>query len=131
MRQRLDAVYAALLAVYNTDDLSACIDADVAFHQAIAEASHNMLIGHLTSSLMRVIHGHISTNLEHLHTRAPRWNLLEGQHQAIWQAIREHKPQEAAAAASDHIKFVRQSIEDNAQEGERRSSALRRMGDVA
>jgi GntR family transcriptional repressor for pyruvate dehydrogenase complex len=123
---RLDAVHSALEASYSSGDLALCIDADVAFHQAIAEASHNVLIGHLTASLMRVIHGHVSGNLEHLHTRPERWNQLQSQHRAIWQAIREHRPQEAASAARDHIEFVRQSIENNSREEERRQSALRR-----
>lgn len=126
---RLDAVYAALEASYDQDDLTHCIDTDVAFHQAVAEASHNVLIGHLTASLMRVIHGHVSNNLAHLQARPQRWNQLRAQHHAIWQAIREHKPQEAALAASEHIEFVRQGIEDKALDEERRSSALRRLGE--
>jgi GntR family transcriptional repressor for pyruvate dehydrogenase complex len=127
---RLDVVYAALEESYISGDLAHCIDTDVAFHQTIAEASHNVLIGHLTASLMRVIHGHVSKNLEHLHARPQRWNQLRAQHRAIWQAIREHKPQEAALAASAHIEFVRQGIEDKAREEERRSSALRRLGET-
>lgn len=128
---RLDAVYAELETVYASDDMAACIDADVAFHQAIAEASHNVLIGHLTSSLMKVIHGHVSNNLEHLHARPQRWQQLQSQHRAIWQAVRDHKPQEAALAASKHIDFVRQSIEDKSRDEERRQSALRRLGESA
>ena len=125
---RLDSVHSALEASYSSDDLALCVNADVVFHQAIAEASHNVLIGHLTASLMRVIHGHVSGNLEHLHTRPERWLQLQLQHRAIWRAIREHRPQEAAAAARDHIEFVRQSIENNSREEERRQSALRRAG---
>lgn len=125
---RLDAVYSALEAVYAGDDLSACVDVDVAFHQAIAEASHNVLIGHLTASLMKVIHGHVSSNLTQLHTRPQRWGELQSQHRAIWQAIREHQPQQAALAASKHIEFVRQNIEDTARDEERRLIALRRLG---
>ncbi|MFZ4622824.1 MAG: FadR/GntR family transcriptional regulator [Rhodoferax sp.] len=128
---RLDAVYLALETSYDADDLPVCIEADVAFHQAIAEASHNVLIGHLTASLMRVIQGHVSTNLEHLHTRPARWRQLRSQHRAIWQAIRQHQPQEAQRAASEHIEFVRQNIEDKAQDEARRSSALRRWGELA
>ena len=125
---RLDAAYAALEDSYERDDLANCIDTDVAFHQAVAEASHNVLIGHLTASLMRVIHGHVSKNLEHLHVRPQRWNQLRAQHHAIWQAIRQHKPQEAALAAGEHIDFVRQRIEDKTLDEERRSTALRRNG---
>lgn len=127
---RLDAVYAALEASYERDDLAHCIDTDVAFHQAVAEASHNVLIGHLTASLMRVIHGHVTNNLVHLHARPQRWSQLREQHRAIWQAIREHRPQDAAQAASEHIEFVRRSIEDKVLDEARRASALRRLGDV-
>jgi len=126
---RLDAAYSKLEQIYAVGDLATCIDADVKFHQVIAEAAHNVLIGHLSASLMRVIHGHISTNLEHLHARPQRWDQLQAQHRAIWQAIREHKPQEASQEARSHIEFVRQSMDDNAREEERRSSALRRAGE--
>ncbi|MBC7917660.1 MAG: FCD domain-containing protein [Rhodoferax sp.] len=128
--QRLDAAYTALEASFDqSHDLGACIEADVAFHQAIAEATHNVLIGHLTASLMRVIHGHVSRNLEHLQSRPQRWDQLQSQHHAIWQAIRERKPEAAAQAARDHIEFVRQSIDDNAKTQERRLIALRRMSE--
>jgi GntR family transcriptional repressor for pyruvate dehydrogenase complex len=127
--KRLDAAHAKLDEVYASGDLVACIDADVAFHQVIAESAHNVLIGHLTASLMRVIHGHVSGNLAHLQARPQRWEQLRSQHRAIWQAIREHKPQEAARAAREHIEFVRQSMDDTAREEERRLSALRRAGE--
>jgi GntR family transcriptional repressor for pyruvate dehydrogenase complex len=128
---RLDAAHAALEASYERNDLNHCIETDVAFHQTVAEASHNALIGHLTASLMRVIHGHVANNLTHLHTRPQRWSQLRAQHRAIWQAIREHKPQEAALAASEHIEFVRRSIEEKALDEARRSSALRHLGGAA
>ncbi len=128
--ERLDTLYANLDSVYASNDVKACIDADVAFHQAIAEAAHNVLIGHMTASLMRVIHGHVSINLEHLHARPQRWNQLRSQHHAIWQAIREHQPETAARAARSHIEFVRQSMTDATKEVERRLSALRRQGEL-
>lgn len=129
--ERLDALYATLDSVYGSKDMKACIDADVAFHQAIAEAAHNVLIGHMTASLMRLIHGHISSSLEHLHVRPQRWELLRAQHYAIWQAIRDHQPDIAARAARDHIDFVRQSMTNANKEAENRQSALRRQGETA
>jgi GntR family transcriptional repressor for pyruvate dehydrogenase complex len=128
--RRLDAVYAKLDEVYAGENLAACIDADVAFHQVIAEAAHNVLIGHLSASLMRVIHGHVSSNLVHLHARPQRWDQLQAQHKAIWQAVREHRSEDAGHAARNHIEFVRQSMDDNAREEERRQSALRRSGEL-
>lgn len=126
--KRLDAAYEALGQFYDDDDFHRCIDADVTFHQAIAEAAHNVLIGHVTASLLRVIHGHISRNLEHLYARPQRWSKLQEQHRAVWQAIREHKPEEAANAARVHIEFVLQTMNDAEKEAERRDIAQRRLG---
>ena len=126
--ERLDAAYAAMCSAYASDDITASVDADVAFHQAIAEASHNVLIGHLTSSLLRVINNHVAGNLEYLHHRPQHWHALETQHQAIWMAVREHQPERAAQAAREHIEFVCQTMADNAKEAARRSRALRRLG---
>ena len=128
--ERLDVLYATLESAYESKDLKACIDADVAFHQAIAEAAHNVLMGHMTSSLMRLIHGHISNTLEHVQARPQRWDQLRAQHFTIWQAIREHQPDLAARASRDHIEFVRQSMTNASNEVERRLSALRRQGDL-
>jgi len=128
--ERLDSTFAELEQVYERDDMAACIDADVAFHQAVADAAHNVMIGHLNASLMRVIHGHISSNLEHLHARPQRWDQLRSQHRAIWQAIREHRPEDAARAARGHIEFVRESMEETALAESRQAIALRRLGET-
>jgi GntR family transcriptional repressor for pyruvate dehydrogenase complex len=127
----LDAAYATLEAQYAADRLDACIDADVAFHQAVAAASHNVMIGQLTASLMRVIHGHVSRNLEYLHARPASWVEVRAQHRVIWLAIRERRAEDAAAAARGHIEFVRHSMDDTAMADERRTVALRRMGGPA
>lgn len=129
--ERIDAAYTALDEAYLHKDIAHCIDCDVTFHQAIAEASHNALIGHLTSSLLRVIHGHVSNNLTYLQARATQWDQLKGQHRAIWQAIRERNGDAALRAAREHIEFVRQSMAETARVEERRHTALRRLGEVS
>lgn len=129
--ERIGAAFAALDAAYASDDMTACIDRDVAFHQAIAEASHNALIGHLSSSLLRVIHGHVASNLANLQGRTAQWQQLMAQHGAIWHAIRQGDAARASSAARAHIDFVRQSMAETARAEEWRSSALRRLGDAA
>jgi GntR family transcriptional repressor for pyruvate dehydrogenase complex len=126
--QRIDAAYAALERAYDGEDMKLCIDTDVAFHQAIADAAHNSMIGHLVASLMQVIHGHVSDNLVHLHALPRQWAQLRAQHQAIWQAVRSHETQDALRVAREHIDFVRHSMEEAAKTEDRRNSALRRQG---
>lgn len=69
----------------------------------------------------------MSHNLEHLHARPPRWDRLRGQHRAIWQAVREAKPEAAARAARSHMEFVRTSMDDSTREEGRREIAQRRL----
>jgi GntR family transcriptional regulator, transcriptional repressor for pyruvate dehydrogenase complex len=125
--ERLDAAFAALESTYARDDLKANIDSDVAFHQAIAEASHNAMIGHLTSSLLRVIHGHVADNLVHIHARPQQWEQIKAQHRVIWKAIRTHDAEAASRAARLHIEFVRLSMVESQKAEGRRESALRRQ----
>jgi GntR family transcriptional repressor for pyruvate dehydrogenase complex len=125
--QRIDAAYAALESTYASNDLKANIERDVAFHKAVAEASHNAMIGHLTSSLLRVIHGHVSGNLVHLHARPTQWDQIKAQHRAIWESIRAHDAESASRSARAHIDFVRASMVETAKAEDRRHSALRRL----
>lgn len=125
---RIGAAYQALHAAYDRDDLALAIAADVAFHQAIAESAHNVMIGQLSSSLFRVIEGHVTSNLEYLHARPRQWSQLKAQHQAIWKALSERKPERAAQAARAHIEFVQQSMKENAEAAQREDGALRRLG---
>jgi len=125
--QRIDAAYAAMEQAYDGTDMAACIATDVAFHQAIADASHNAMIGHLVASLMQVIHGHVSDNLAHLHALPRQWEQLRIQHRAIWESVRRHECQEALESARAHINFVRKSMEETARIEDRRNSALRRL----
>jgi GntR family transcriptional repressor for pyruvate dehydrogenase complex len=128
---RLGAVMARLEASYVDDDLQASIEHDVAFHQAIAEASHNAMIGHLTASLMRVVYDHVASNLKHLHERPAQWQQIIAQHRAIWQAIQGHDNSRAGRAARTHIDYVRQTMDENARTELRRHTAQRRLGEAA
>lgn len=113
--EKLEQRYTELQAAFATQDIGRCIKADVAFHQAIAEASHNVLIGHLTASLMRLLQVHVENNLRHLQSRPTQWAQLCLQHEAIWKSVREGHAHNARQSALDHMHFVRKSIENTAQ----------------
>ena len=105
------------------------VKADLAFHQAIAEAAHNVMFGHLTASLFRVTHENIDLNLRHLRRHEDDWARLRDQHAAIWEAVRTRDVSAARAAVRRHIAFVEESMEARAQHEERESRAqlFRRM----
>ena len=100
------------------------VRADLAFHQAIAEAAHNVMFGHLTASLFRVTHDHIDRNLRHLRRLEDDWQELRGQHAAIWDAVKRRQiwwP--PVAAVRCHMTFVGESMLARAQHEERESRA--------
>ena len=109
-RERIRQCLTQLEAAFAGDDLDAQVDTDLAFHQAIAEAAHNVIVGHLTASLLRLLRDNLRRNLsELLQVPAAREQLLD-QHRAVWRAIEQGNVEQALEAAADHIGYVRQNL---------------------
>ncbi len=125
--ERIRQCHETLERAFAQQDLAMCIRADVDFHQAIAEASHNVMIGHLSSSLHKVMEGHVQGNLEYLNARPELWQQLQAQHRAIWDAVRERRMEVARKAANQHLEFVQMTMRENLKNEERRSAAARRL----
>ena len=85
--------------------------ADVNFHQAIAEASHNVLFIQLSASLLRILHQHTQQNLANMFSVDDDAKLsLRVQHWAILEAIRAKDSTLARDLASGHIDYVELSL---------------------
>ena len=125
--ERIGSRYRALEQAFEDQDLARCIEADVEFHQAIADASHNVMIGHLSSSLHKVMEGHVQGNLEYLNARPELWAQVKAQHRAIWDAVRERRMEVAGHAAHHHLAFVQHTMRENLKNEERRGAAARRL----
>ena len=125
--QRLEQAFEAMNAAFEGGDLDRRSASDIAFHQAVGEAAHNALIGHLSAALLRLMHDNIRLNLGELMGIPAANALLASQHAAIFAAIREHKPSEARAAAETHIDFVRETLAQTLRSVARRESAARRL----
>ena len=109
-RERIRQSLAQLEAAFAGEDLDAQVDTDLAFHQAIAEAAHNVIVGHLTASLLRLLRDNLRRNLsELLQVPAAKEQLLD-QHRAVWRAIEKGDAEQALNAAADHIGYVRQNL---------------------
>jgi len=124
---RLDQAFAALNDTFLVDDLESRSRADIAFHQAIGEASHNVVVGQLSAALLHLMHDNIRLNLGELQRTPSAGSLLLRQHEAIYTAIRERKPQAARAAAETHIDFVRETLAQSLRSAARRETAARRL----
>lgn len=127
--ERLARTYDALSRTYENDaDLEKRSDCDIAFHQAISEASHNALIGHLVSAMLRLMHDNIRLNLGELRAVPGAGDLLKNQHKALFEAIRDKKPAAARSAAQTHIDFVQETLAQSLRSAARRETAARRLG---
>ena len=125
--QRLEQSFSALMAAFESDDAQKRSDADIAFHQAIGDAAHNVLIGHLSGALLNLMHDNIRLNLGELKSVPAASRLLMSQHEAIFRSIREKKPQAARSAAETHIDFVRETLAQTLRSVARRETAERRL----
>ncbi|MGB4912603.1 MAG: GntR family transcriptional regulator [Candidatus Dechloromonas phosphoritropha] len=124
---RLDQAFTALNDAFLANDLDSRSRADIAFHQTIGEASHNVLVGHLSATLLRLMHDNIRLNLGELRSVPAAGSLLMRQHEAMHAAIRERKPVAARAAAETHIDFVREALAQSLRSAARRETAARRL----
>lgn len=124
---RLGQSFTALNDAFAADDMERRSSADIAFHQAVGEAAHNVLLGHLSATLLRLMHDNISLNLNELKNIPAAGTLLKNQHAAIYNAICDHKPQAARAAAETHIDFVRETLAQSLRSAARRETAARRL----
>ncbi|MCB6184876.1 FCD domain-containing protein [Leeia sp. TBRC 13508] len=130
-RKHLEDLIKQLRAAYDGEDLSAQSAADVAFHQAVAEASHNVLFAHLVSSLLHMLHRNIEDNIANLFASGSVAATLLGQHEDVWQGIKERDPVKARTAAEAHIDFVAKTMAHFRDEKERLKRAKRRLGEDA
>ena len=85
-------------------------EADVSFHQTIADAAHNILFSHLSSSLLKCFIQQTRSGIIYIHqTEDPRPTLI-AQHRTIFEAVAQAKPAEAAEAAKLHLNYVARRI---------------------
>jgi GntR family transcriptional repressor for pyruvate dehydrogenase complex len=124
---RLDQAFETLQASFQSDNTEKRSEADIAFHQAVGDASHNVLLGHLSAALLRLMHDNIRLNLGELKTVPAASSLLMRQHASIHAAITERKPQAARSAAETHIDFVRETLAQTLRSVARRETAERRL----
>lgn len=105
-RVRLQAAHAAVDAAYNGSDRLAQIRSDVAFHRAIADATHNPVFSYLIASLLALLHDHVQVSLAGLSPQSPVSQQLRRQHDALLAAILQRDADRAREVAGGHMDYV-------------------------
>ncbi|KFI28282.1 GntR family transcriptional regulator [Haematobacter missouriensis] len=88
------------------------VDADVALHIAIYEASHNLVLLQVMRALAENLRTDILHNRQRLFTVPDVRDLLRDQHLAIARAIIERQPEAARSAAHEHLSYLRRAIRE-------------------
>jgi len=94
-----------------TGDVDAEAQADAAFHELLADASHNLMIKHFYTGVISTLRLHITHNTyeasrrQDEQARRGREDRL-AQHERIHHAIVDRLPDEAHTAMREHIRYV-------------------------
>ncbi|WP_429932551.1 FCD domain-containing protein [Agrobacterium vitis] len=127
-KERMKVAFAAMSAVEGGNPQSQA-RADAAFHMAIAEASHNVVLRQIVAGLSELLQQSIAQSLMQFYRQPDLGPALERQHGMILDTILAGRPDEARKAAADHLAFVEENlrvIEDNRARELRASEALQR-----
>lgn len=107
---RMENWLAKLREAYAQNNLDLQSAADVAFHQAVAEAAHNILFTRLSDGLLRLLTGQTKRNLGNMFGVPGVYEQLMAQHEAIFNAIAQQDAAAAAQAAYLHLDYVRNCL---------------------
>lgn len=102
-------------------------DVDTDFHLSIYEASHNLMMLHVMSSLTDVLHKDVLYNRSKLYTRKGVRALLLDQHRAVHDAILSGDAEAARAAAEAHVNFTKAALHEIDKADSRLEKSLRRI----
>ena len=101
---------------------------DAAFHMAIIEASHNVIMLHMMRSMYELLSEGVFYNRQVIFSQRTTRDTLLDQHRAINTALQARDPAAARAAVEAHLDFVGRSLADQ-QRMERNEAVARQRLD--
>ncbi|WP_297778055.1 FadR/GntR family transcriptional regulator [uncultured Roseovarius sp.] len=126
-KEILSRVMDQLEAAHSANDMQASQDADIAFHSAVIDASHNSLLVHTMSSIYALTKQNLFYHRSFLRSIDGTGDQLHAQHREIFEAIHSGIPERASKAARDHIEFVQRSYLEEQSRAQREQVSNRRL----
>ncbi|MEG1212147.1 MAG: transcriptional regulator LldR [Leclercia sp.] len=105
--------------------------ADVRFHLAIAEASHNVVLLQTMRGFFDLLNSSVKQSRQRMYLVPPVFSLLTEQHQAVLDAIIEGNADDARQAMMAHLSFVHTTIKRFDDDQARQARITRLPGDSA
>jgi GntR family transcriptional repressor for pyruvate dehydrogenase complex len=108
----INTIFSKMEAAHDKNDPEKEAELDAAFHMAILEASHNVVMLHMMRSMFDMLRKGVFYNRKSMFGhRATRDQLLD-QHSAINDALQSRDPDAARAAVERHLDHVYQCLSD-------------------
>ncbi|WJY14011.1 transcriptional regulator LldR [Pectobacteriaceae bacterium CE90] len=127
-KEKLRACFDATLKFKESDNPDLAAQADVRFHLAIAEASHNVVLLQTMRGFFDLLQSSVMHSRQRMYTVPTIFAHLTEQHDELLQAILDGDPERASKAARAHLGFVHTTIK-NLHEDEARQSRITRLPD--
>lgn len=126
-KQLLQKKFEELTATYDAMDPVLEAEADAAFHLAIAEAAHNVVLLHTMRGLFNLLEKSIVDNLSSLFERKDSRPILYRQHKELLDAILAGDPEAAQTKSHEHLVYVEDGLLELSKQETRIQRALRRV----
>jgi len=127
-KEKLIACFDATVTFKESDDPDLAAQADVRFHLAIAEASHNIVLLQTMRGFFDLLQSSVMHSRQRMYTVPAIFAGLTEQHNELLQAILAGDPARARLAAKKHLGFVHTTIK-NLHEDEARQARISRLPD--
>jgi GntR family transcriptional regulator, transcriptional repressor for pyruvate dehydrogenase complex len=125
--QVIDAIFRKMEAAHQKRDPTDEAELDAAFHMAIIEASHNVIMLHMLRSMFDLLREGVFYNRQVMfRNRITREELLD-QHRAMNDAVQARDPVAARTAVEAHLAYVEQAFVDRLRAEKHETIARQRL----
>ncbi len=123
----VDAVFKKMEKAHDARDAETEALHDAAFHLAIIEASHNVVMLHMMRSMYDLLQAGVFYNRQVIFEQRTTRAALLDQHRAINASLQARQPDAAQTAVQTHLDFVRAALTDKLRADENEKMARRRL----
>lgn len=126
-KEAIGACIERMKELHGLEDPTQESQVDVDLHLLIYEAAHNAVVLHIMRALVELLRSNIFYSRQQLYQRPSVRAKLLAQHEAIARAVMAGNPKAAEAAASEHVRFTFDSVEEIRRDSMRLRASLLRV----
>ncbi|SEA80432.1 pyruvate dehydrogenase complex transcriptional repressor PdhR [Alkalimonas amylolytica] len=123
---QIEQRYHSICQAQANADLAAESRAVGAFHQAVAEASHNVVLLHLVRGMTPLVEQNIHANLATIQQKPEIKAQLNAHREHLMEAIVQGEPEKARQASHRHLAYIEEALLEVGKERSRLERSLRR-----